>query len=62
MEINGSNSRTVNLRYVNIRYFFIKGRVERKELEMKYFPMHLILTGFSLKPCKALFLVSSDMQ
>ena len=46
MEINGRNSCTGNFRHVNIRYIFVKDRVNKKELEIKYCPAHFMLADF----------------
>ena len=36
MEKNGRNSCTGNSRHINIRYFFIKDRINKKEVKVEY--------------------------
>ena len=43
METNGRNSCTENSRHVDIRYFFVKDRVDRKEIEISYCPTESML-------------------
>ena len=50
MEINGRNSCTGNSRHINIRYFWIKDRVDNKEVKIEYIPTHLMLADFFTKP------------
>jgi len=50
METNGRNSCTGNSRHVDIRYFFVKDRVDRKEVEISYCPMESMLVDFFTKP------------
>ena len=45
---------------VNI-HFFVNGRGNKKELKIKYFPTHLMLTYFSRIPCKAVLHIYLDM-
>jgi hypothetical protein len=49
MEINGRNSCTGNSRHINIKYFWVKDRVDRKEIEVRYCPTHLMLADFFTK-------------
>ena len=42
MEINGRNSCNGNSRHVDIKYFWVKDRVKKKEVEIKYCPTTLI--------------------
>jgi len=50
MEINGRNSCTGNSRHINIRYFWIKDRVDNKELRIAYLPTHIMLAHYYTKP------------
>ena len=50
MEINGRDSRTENSRYINIRYFWIKDRIDNKEVRIEYLPTHIILVDYYTKP------------
>ena len=50
METNGRNSCTGNSRHVDIRYFFVKDRVDRKEIEISYCPTESMLADFFTKP------------
>ena len=50
MEKNGRNSCTGNSRHVHIRYFFVKDRVDKGEITIKYCPTHLMLADFFTKP------------
>ena len=50
IEKNGRNSCTGNSRHVNIRYFFVKDRVDKGEISVKYCPTHLMLADFFTKP------------
>ena len=53
MEKNGRNSCTGNSRHINIRYFFIKDRIDKKEVKVEYCPTeHMVADYF----CKPLFL------
>ena len=47
---NGRNSCTGNYRHVHIRYFFVKDRVDKDEVTVKYCPTHLMLADFFTKP------------
>ena len=49
MEINGRNSCTGNSRHVDIKYFLVKDRVDKKEVEIRYFPTTLMLADFFTK-------------
>ena len=49
MEKNGRNSCTGNSRHINVRYFFIKDRVENKEVIIKYCPTEVMLADFYTK-------------
>ena len=47
---NGRNSCTGNSRHINIRYFFVKDRVDKKELRVEYCPALIMLADFFSKP------------
>ena len=50
MEINGRNSCTGNSRHINIRYFWVKDRVDKGKIKIRYLPTHLMLADFFTKP------------
>jgi len=50
MEINGWNSCTGNSRHIDIRYFWIKDRVDNKEVKVEYLPTHIMLADYFTKP------------
>ena len=50
MEKNGRNSCTGNSRHINIRYFFVKDRIDKKEVKVEYCPTHLMLADYFSKP------------
>ena len=50
MEKNGRNSCTGNLRHINVRYFWIKDKVDQKEVRVEYTPTHLMLADYFTKP------------
>ena len=50
MEINGRNSCTGNSRHIDIRYFFVKDRVDKKEVSIKYCPTEKMLADYFTKP------------
>ena len=50
MEKNGRNSCTGNSRHIDIRYFWVKDRVDKKELEIKYCPTHIMIADYFTKP------------
>ena len=50
MEQNGRNSCTGNSRHINIRYFWVKDRVENKEIKIQYCPTGLMLADYYTKP------------
>ena len=52
METNGRNSCTGNSRHVDIRYFFVKDRVDRKEIEISYCPTESMLADFLRNRCR----------
>ena len=47
---NGKNSCTGNSRHVHIRYFFVKDRVDKEEVRVKYCPTLEMLADFFIKP------------
>ena len=47
---NGRNSCTGNSRHINIRHFFVKDRVDKKEVRIEYCPSLLMLADFFTKP------------
>ena len=49
MEMNGRNSCTGNSRHINVRYFFVKDRIDKKELKVKYCPTYLMLADYLSK-------------
>ena len=49
LEKNGRNSCTGNSRHINIRYFFIKDRIDKKEVKVEYCPTHLMLADYFTK-------------
>ena len=49
MEMNGRNSCTGNTRHINIRYFFVKDRVDKKEITIGYCPTECMLVDFFTK-------------
>jgi len=49
MEINGRNSYTGNSRHINMKYFWIKDRVNNKELRIDYLPTHIMLVDYYTK-------------
>ena len=50
MEVNGRNSCTGNSRHIDIRYFWIKDRVDNKEVRIEYLPTHILLADYYTKP------------
>jgi hypothetical protein len=49
MEKNGRNSCTGNSRHIDIKYFWVKDRVDKKEVEVKYCPTKLMLADYFTK-------------
>ena len=47
---NGRNSCTGNSRHIHIRYFFVKDRVDKKEVKIEYCPSLDMLADFFTKP------------
>ena len=50
MERNGRNSCTGNSRHINVRYFWIKDRVDNKEVRVEYMPTKMMLADYFTKP------------
>ena len=50
METNGRRSCTGNSRHVNIKHYFVKDRVDKKELKIMYCPTGKMLADFFTKP------------
>ena len=50
MERNGRNLCTGNSCHIIVRYFWIKDRVNNKEVKIEYMPTHLILADYFTKP------------
>ena len=50
MERNGRNSCTGNLRHVDIKYFWVKDKVDKKEVRIEYCPTTLMLADYFTKP------------
>jgi len=55
MEKNGRNSCTGNSRHINIRYFFVKDRIDKKEVKVEYCPARLMLADYFSKPLRGQF-------
>ena len=49
METNGRNSCTGNSRHIEIKYFWVKDRVDRKEIKIQYCPTWLMLADYFTK-------------
>lgn len=49
MERNGRNSCTGNSRHVNIRYFWVKDKIEKGEVDLKYCPTEKMLGDYYTK-------------
>ena len=47
---NGRNSCTGNSRHIHIRYFFVKDRIDKKEVRVEYCPSLSMLADFFTKP------------
>ena len=50
LEKNGRNSCTGNTRHIDIRYFFVKDRVDKKEMKIIYCPTECMLADYLTKP------------
>ena len=49
MKKNGHNSCTENSRHIHIIYFFVKDRIDKVKMKVKYCPTHLMLADFFTK-------------
>ena len=49
MEINGRNSCTGNSRHIEIKHFWVKDRVDKKEIEVRYCPTRMMLADYFTK-------------
>jgi hypothetical protein len=49
MEVNGRNSCTGNSRHIDIKFFWVKDRVDKKEVEIQYCPTQLMLADYYTK-------------
>ena len=47
---NGRDSCTGNSRHIDIRHFFVKDRVDKKEIEVEYCPTELMIADYFTKP------------
>ena len=47
---NGRNLCTENSRHVHIRLFFVKDRVDKKEMKVEYCPTKIMLADYFTKP------------
>ena len=47
---NGRNSCTGNSRHIHIRHFFVKDRIDKKEIRVEYCPTSIMLADFFTKP------------
>eukprot|EP00957_Ditylum_brightwellii_P083246 6329356-Ditylum_brightwellii.AAC.1 len=50
MEENGRNLCTMNLRHIGIRNFFVKDRVDKKEIKIEYCPTEQMIAVYFMKP------------
>ena len=50
MQKNGRNSCTENSRHINVRYFFVKDRIDKKEMRVEYLPTNLMVADYFTKP------------
>ena len=50
LERNGRNSCTGNSRHISIKYFFVKDRVDKKQVRIEYLPTHLMIADYFTKP------------
>ena len=53
LEKNGRDSAGKRSRHINIRYFYIKDKIESKELEIKYCPTDEMVADYMTKPLQA---------
>ena len=57
MEINGRNSCTGNSRHIDIKFFFVKDRVDKKEIKIEYCPTEQMLADYFTKPLQGTLFV-----
>ena len=50
MEVNGRNSCTGNSRHIHIRYFFVKDRIDKREMRVEYCPTEHMLADYFTIP------------
>ena len=50
MQKNGRGSCTGNSRHINIKHFFVKDRIDKKEVEVQFCPTHLMIADYFTKP------------
>ena len=50
MEKNERESCTGNSRHINTRHFFVKYRVDKEEIRVKFCPTHLMIADYFTKP------------
>ena len=50
MEKHGRNYCTGNSRHIDIQYFFVKDRVDKKEVSIVYCPIGRMLSDYFTKP------------
>ena len=50
MQNNGWNSCTGNSQHINMKYFFVKDRIDKKEVQVEYCSTHHMLADFYTKP------------
>ena len=50
MERNGRNLCTGNSRHIDIKYFWVKDKVDKKEVRIEYCPTTLMLADYFTKP------------
>jgi hypothetical protein len=50
MQKNGRASCTGNSRHIDIKHFFVKDRIDKDEIEVKFCPTHLMIADYFTKP------------
>ena len=59
---NGKDSCTGNSRHIDIRHFFVKDRIDKKEIEVEYCPTNLMIADYFTKPLQGrLFTMFRDL-
>ena len=59
---NGRDSCTGNSRHIDIRHFFVKDRVDKKEIEVEHCPTELMIADYFTKPLQgSLFKLFRDL-